>query len=401
MKTVLVMGQSNATGRGTTGEFVIDAGVTVWNNTGDLNTLANLGNSFVTPNRANPPFVSSYNSPSIHFCKYLKRSTGEDVRLILVAYPGIGIDQWMESNGTKGPMYLRMAAVLAAAGITSVDVFVWHQGEHDDTIPRPSLYTDRWNRLILQMTNEGYITASTPIVMNETPAVQVNIPPIINAIVNASPRIGLSKISTFPLIDTIHYDGTYAPRIGFEYLRALSNTQTSFNSIIPDPDYLENDLLTGSNVDGERKRTRVKDVVPQNKWIYAVGYNSFSIPSSSSWTAVPLKARFGDRSLVPSNGSFTPNQSGLWRIYARGWAGGDGSAVSLLDRNNSELQRLAFAPTGAAIMDGEVILDLSAGDPIYLGVRQTGGSTVNVTYDGVAPLYYALEATYLGPQETI
>lgn len=399
MITVLGMGQSNATGRGTNGEFVIDAGVTAWNSENDIETTANLGTAFVTPDRAQRPFVSSYNSPLIHACKYLKRATGEDVRLIMVCMPGRAIAAWMAADGTKGAMYTRMAAVLAAAGVTDVDAFIWQQGETDDT-SGAGTYTAKWNKLLEVMTTEGYITADTPVAVTSPPAILANINPVFETIAASSDRVGIARVSTFPLLDTIHYSGVFAPRIGFEQFRALSDTETDLGGALRIPDFGQNDFLLGDNVTGERRRADAGDAVPQRNWVYGVGYDSFSIPSSSTFTTVPLKPRFGQRALI-SGGAFVPDRSGIWKIQAKGYAGGNGTAVSILDRSGAEMERIGYQPTGNAIVTGATYLDLSEGDPIYLGVRQTGGSTVDITYDGVGPTYFALEAIFMGAEGSI
>jgi len=212
----LATGQSNMDGRGEGGPFDIDARVTCWDNENDLEDLTNLGTAFVAPNRNANPFVNGRNNLAIHACSHLAARTGEDQRLILVSKGAEGISTWMGADGTPGPMYERVAAVLDAAGVSSVDGVFYHQGEGGITLAQFALLLSAWE-------SDGVISPTTPIVMGQLSLSESHATgnSRILDIVNSSDRIGLALCGHYPTSDGTHYLGYALADIGRLYAEAL------------------------------------------------------------------------------------------------------------------------------------------------------------------------------------
>lgn len=222
MITLLAMGQSNAVGRGDGGVTTALPGVTVWNNANDINTLGSLGSAFVTPDINAAPFVGGKNNMFLHMANNLKRYTGQDVRLILVAMGAQEISAWAGATGTEGPMYDRMQAVLAASGITDpVDIFAWHQGENDN--PSGSgTYATKFGHLLSNLQSDGIITASTPVVIGELVPQYTNMNPVLHSIAANAARIEIARITALSNFDNVHFTGAAMPEAGLRYVQALS-----------------------------------------------------------------------------------------------------------------------------------------------------------------------------------
>lgn len=214
-KYFLCSGQSNAIGRSTGGDWTISPLVKVWNNKNDISDLTNLGNAWVTPDRNANPFVNGCNNLAVHAANQIALATGEEVRLVLVAKGGISIGQWYSAN-IRQPMLLRISAVLAAAGVTALDGFWWHQGETDNG--STSSYVGRWNALVQCLTDDGLITATTPIVIGEVAPKYTAIAPVLKSIADADPRVLQAPITRFAMnSDGIHFTGPELVRIGLVY----------------------------------------------------------------------------------------------------------------------------------------------------------------------------------------
>ncbi|MBX4921007.1 hypothetical protein HJA76_15045 [Rhizobium bangladeshense] len=225
--TILAMGQSNALGNQAGGLTTPFANVTVWNNQNDIETLANLGTAFITPVLGAVPFNTAagpINNMMVHAAKVIAKVAGRPVRLILVAEGGISIDKWINASNVKGPMYTRMQAVLAAAGIsTPVDIFLWHQGEADNATS--GTYQTRWNNLITALTTDGVINSGTAIAVGETALQYTNINPVLKTIADADARVGLARLSNLNLAgDNTHFLGTSLVRAGTIMARAAGKS---------------------------------------------------------------------------------------------------------------------------------------------------------------------------------
>ncbi len=101
------------------------------------------------------PYAAA-NNPAFHFCDRLQEETGRDVYLVLLAVPATAIAKWLTvANGgasettnnyedpaptspTREKLQLLVEAAIASttmvdADKTQIDVFLWHQGESDDS----------------------------------------------------------------------------------------------------------------------------------------------------------------------------------------------------------------------------------------------------------------------------
>lgn len=372
MKTILAMGQSNMVGSGLGGAWNIPASVTVWNCAGNSSSPSSgLGNAFVTPSSmAEAPFIGR-NNLAVHACRYLAHELGEDIRLIVVACAGYAISNWINGAGVTGSMYARMEAVLAAAGVTKPDAFLWHQGEADAAIS--GSYTASWNALLSRMTADGYLDADTPIVIGELGIWQTSMNPVLRSIADASDRIALADISCFPIsAGDMHFTGASLVRAGCEYARELIKLPSQFFS----PTWPWND-----------------DV-----YVTAPGGAPYTT-SLSTPTKILLKAENGKKSLIQL-GAFVADRLGVWAFSVRGCAYASGMSVMLLDEAGCVIQYIAG--TGAAALgsqspyiNGEGLVALGCGDKVFLGVVvASGGSAASL--DAVAATLSRMTVRYMG-----
>lgn len=366
--TILAMGQSNAVGTGTGGAWSIPNTVTVWNCAADSSaTNAGLGNSFVAATRGSAPFHSSGgNNLFVHAARYLAAELGVNIRLILVARSGFAISNW----AANGSMYLRMKAVLAAASVTKVDAFLWHQGEAD--FGATGAYTTAWNTLLTNMTSDGYIDASTPIVLGEliVQSASGTMNGILRAIADASDRVALADIACFPMIspaDNFHFTGPSLVRAGLEYARELMKLPGAFNHTPAETDY---------------------------PYVTAAGAFAYT-PTSGAFCIVRVKAENGKKSLIDSGG-FVADRVGVWEFIVSGFTYRSSLSVVLLDAAGGLIQ-MVTAASGAGIphIDGSTVLALGLNDRVYMGVQQVSGSNVAIAAPASA-LVNRLTVKYLG-----
>lgn len=227
------MGQSNMVGGNVGGLSTFLPNVSVWNGLIGRSDLQQIGSQFVAPNLNAAPFYSGRNTPSIQFANKLAAVMNDDVRLIVVADGGNPISSWYSSSG-KGPLYQRLDAVMAAAGVSSVDVFVWQQGESDNAAA--SAYAAKWNALLGALEADGYISASTPIVMGECSPQYEAINTVIRQIGDSSSRVNVARTSHYPTSDGTHFVGEATEDMGGRYLRALSCISGPFYGIMDMPE---------------------------------------------------------------------------------------------------------------------------------------------------------------------
>jgi hypothetical protein len=227
--TVLWTGQSNSIGRDGSVQNEFLSGVTVWNNTNDLNLgdTTEAGTAFVSPSIDSPPFVRGATNAAIHFANHLHRVTGKKVRLIIVGRGSTSLLHWTNATGDKGDMYNRIALVLAAAEVTSVDILGWQQGETDDNQNVLNDYKGKWGFFINHLQTDGYITASTPILIGEIrDAIDNNgMNQVFRDLAYSDSRIGIASIGPYEgHIDKNdpHFIGSDCPEIGWRFLEVLS-----------------------------------------------------------------------------------------------------------------------------------------------------------------------------------
>lgn len=356
MKTILAMGQSNMTGAHPGGAWNIPSSVTVWNNTNELSSATvGLGNAFVTPaNMSASPFIGK-NNLAVHACRYIASEMSEDVRLILISCSGLPIANWCNSAGVTGPMYARMKAILAEAGVTEIDAFLWHQGEGDAAGGTTGSYVAAWNALLAEMEADGYIDSDTPVVLGELGIQHTVMNPILHSIADASPRVGIADISCFPMASDLHFLGPSLVRAGLEYARQLMKFPSFAVGCEPAADGV---------------------------YVSATGGAPYTT-SLSAPVKVLVKAENGKKDLIQA-GAFVADRMGVWEFAVRGCAYTSAMSVALLDETGAVIQYIAGSGGSGSggmmpYVNGNGVIALGKGDKVFLGVLvAAGGSAVNV-----------------------
>lgn len=376
-KTILAMGQSHAVGSAdSTGVWNFPATVKVWNNTSNIDSNSTgLGSAFVTPVISSPPFGGT-NSMMPHAARYLAKLKGEDIRLILVGRGGDTISSWATEAGVRGTMYLRMQAILAAAGVSAVDAFLWHQGEGDSGTP--GTYGARWGRLLSNLNADGYLSLTKPVVIGALNPSQIAMNAVLREIADLDARVGLADIQGFPINQdpaNLHFLGTSAVRAGLEYARELSKLDGAFKGIIP------------------------LDYKPSGLFVTGVGNVDYSSVAGGGISKIPLIAENGKKSMI-SDGSFVADRAGVWKFAVTGYSGRGRTAIMLIDETGSKVQDLGFSGaldpvSNTAVLSGHGVVALGEGDKISLGVAQDGGSATVLSY--VSSVRNRMTVEYLGP----
>ena len=226
--TILASGQSNLNNHASTILFEPSNNVSIWNQTQNISTLDGLGNAYRS-------LTSSDNYISVNFACRLAELTGEDIRVFNIGFSGNAIAKWINSSGVRQINYNRIEAVLNAAGIDNVDIFLWHQGEADDYAESvANLYRAKWNRLIMALTNDGYIHSSTPVIAGELAARTTHrwMNPILKNIASDDLRMGLAKMAQLETTDGVHFRHESLREAGRRrYIYALSSTNTIYKGV--------------------------------------------------------------------------------------------------------------------------------------------------------------------------
>lgn len=335
MITILFSGQSNCVGYGSGGSWDISPLVTVWNNETNRIDLEGLGNAWVTPDRSANPFYNGCNNQGIQAANYLAKLTGQQVRLIIVARGGESIKQWHNSLVT-GPMYTRLRAILALADVESVDWLLWNQGSADNNLA--AYYAAKWDALIAQLTSDGIVNASTPLVVSETSYLTPAINAALRSIAAADPRCGFAPIGTLPTFDEVHFTGAALVRAGWESVYALKKTGSS---LYP--------AQTGGG------------------FVHATGSGALTLEPAVS-TEIPFLPRYGDYTMV-KDGSFMVRSPGLHKISVSAYCAGWGVKVQIKDGQGDWMATIASSgamdPTGNnSMLHGEIVLNLAKSDRV-------------------------------------
>lgn len=365
MKTILAMGQSNAVGRAEGGGWNIPSSVTVWNNANDLEDLSSLGTAFVVADRAAAPFVNGKNCPFVHAAKYLAQLTGDSVRLLLVAKGGQSISKW---DGKTSPMYARMAAVLAAAGVTKLDVFLWHQGENDAIAPTG--YVSKWQGLLANMVADSLITMTTPIVIGEVSPENNAINPVLHSLVDI--RTDIAPLKTIETFDKVHFNASGVIEAGYLYAKRAF-------AMLPEtpPAVIEN---------------------PSGPFVSTYGLGGINLLNGVD-TKVPVSPNLGSSDMISADGAFIAPFAATYRFMLQGYAGKGPTRLKILDDTALELRFVAYSGAqdpvnNNPILSGWCDLDLPAGAKIWLGIQQNCGSTT-VLDQASASLYCKMSVNVL------
>lgn len=162
---IVASGQSNFARISSSSTWEVPDNLKIWNNY-DL-TIATpsftvtTGTAFVSP-------PSNRGNAAIAFAAEAARDNPtRPVYLIVMARGGTPIANWLPS-GPAPDMYAAMqnsvSAALAAIGLSTIDVFLWWQGENDAAAP--SNYLDDFNVLVTQRLQvESWFPIQTPVII--------------------------------------------------------------------------------------------------------------------------------------------------------------------------------------------------------------------------------------------
>ncbi|MDI7924611.1 hypothetical protein [Ferirhizobium litorale] len=316
VKHVLFSGQSNNTGAGPGGPWGFSSKVMVWNNQSNIETLQNLGSSWIAPKLGSWPFLiiggKDINNQGPHFANYLSGLIDEDVRLVTSGSSGQPIAKWHDGVN-PGPMYKRLRALRDRTGVGSFDVFLWNQGSADNLISGE--YRAKWDALIDLMTSDGLISAATAIVVNETGPNTPGINAVLAQIAVDDPRAGYARLGHLSTTDGVHWTGKSLQLAGWEAVVALSKTTTQFQGIIPMPEDLP--------------------------FVYATGNKAEIFYPAGVYHKVSVAHRFGAENLI-ADGRFVSDRAGLWEFHAAGFSGGNKSRLGLIDDGGNLLESLVY-----------------------------------------------------------
>lgn len=154
---VVASGQSNMMGVGTGGTFYVNENVQVWNpNNAGADKFQTLDLATAFTMACGGGFGGGgKNNLAAAFCHRLHQETGRPVYLIIEALGAQAIAPgWLDASNTVwDDLDTQVTAALAALGIDTIDVFIWHQGEGDYGVSTdPATYWDRLNNQFIEDT---------------------------------------------------------------------------------------------------------------------------------------------------------------------------------------------------------------------------------------------------------
>lgn len=215
----LAGGQSNMKGVGSGGAFSMPANLKVWNNHNNINTLANLGTSWVTPTLgAHPLNTGGANNLAVQAAALIAKANPDDqIRLVLVAMSSQSIVEWYDDPSGAGPMLDRTMAVLDAAGVTHLDGFWWQQGEADNAVDSAT-YLVNFNGIARAFRTAGLCTTSMPAIVGECAKKYTGSNANLAAVADSYSRWEIAKVAQFPTnSDTTHFTGGSLVDIGYVF----------------------------------------------------------------------------------------------------------------------------------------------------------------------------------------
>lgn len=216
---ILVTGQSNALGAGTTYDRSADApsdSVFAFTEQGwqiaDLNQVWDLGY-----HPRNDPETEPSNNFSLHFGKSLAaRDPSRVVGFVLATAPGAKIETWDLDNPFYSTVQTKVLdAINQLPHKSALDGILWHQGESDGQ-DRQS-YTDAIYTLIYNLRNESWTQPHAPFICGETKIDSIN--RRLNALNNDSdPNTACVRASDLSTIgDDRHFDAQALRTLGARY----------------------------------------------------------------------------------------------------------------------------------------------------------------------------------------
>lgn len=229
--------QSNGVGADGHGHMFVPSSVKVWNNIGIeaypvTDTTSGIGNCFVTPVKNAAPFRTTVvsgglvtlgcNNPGIHFAGYLARSTGQQVRNFMLCRGATTLESWILADGTRKPLYTKMANILSAAETAQGENIVLrvvsiHGGEGDNDPSFKGLLL----ALRTAMITDGWADEDTLFILTEPKASYSAGVAALHATAAEESQFVVAHTNHFEIDPTDHYYGDALQYIGYACMRAL------------------------------------------------------------------------------------------------------------------------------------------------------------------------------------
>lgn len=163
---ILLIGQSNAAGSGTGGDWIDNDNVYVWNAgySGSTGTAAVAGN---TARSAVPFALDGSNNLGIHAADKYQRATGRRVLLVVMARGGTSITEMNDVGGIiYDPMIANMEEVFDTYPNSRLVGVLWHQGEADQ-FETNAWYVTEFQTLLTNLRAQDWFPEDTPVVVGE------------------------------------------------------------------------------------------------------------------------------------------------------------------------------------------------------------------------------------------
>lgn len=142
---------------------------------GKVEVMAPTALTWGTPTVSVEPFnPSGSNCELLDHCNWIAEHLPYDVKMILSGAGGTSISAWVGTPADRTvsvgnrPMWVKLQAMMGAAGVTLVDKLTIHHGVADHALA-PDVYATEIKYLISQAEAAGWIDIETPILVIQTP----------------------------------------------------------------------------------------------------------------------------------------------------------------------------------------------------------------------------------------
>lgn len=350
-------GQSNGGGADNLGHMWLDGrfnytGVspllTAWNNDAfsdysDTDTSSGLGSAIVAVTKNSAPFVTNAgtgtlrtagnNNPGAHFANYLTVALGDYVTHFNFCRGSTTIDKWIETDGTRQPLYTKALAIIALAKTAlSISSLVFsavtiHFGEGDNGSGQIEYFQTRLLALRTAMIADGIADTSTVFLLTQPRAAYSASIAALTATAAANSAFMVVDCSdlTDRTGDADHYDGLQLMTIGYRCFLVLCSHATRPTSLgLPRVPVWKKVMVpvgaVGSNTIDSIVYARA---MAMTQYCLARGFwdQSGTGFAYDTWTDVPLAPGQGDMEMVATNGTVLIPRGGLWRITVRSYLG--------------------------------------------------------------------------------
>ncbi len=95
-----------------------------------------------------------------------ERNPTKEIRVITLAFPGDGIDEWITGTNLTD-LVADVSDAIGYISTNKISCFAWHQGESDDTMASKD-YIDKFNYILSELSKETYFDKlTTPAILGE------------------------------------------------------------------------------------------------------------------------------------------------------------------------------------------------------------------------------------------